>query len=148
MDAQEAADTVAALFPQVYRRFCRRTAPTDYHPTPEAVGVLLHLVKTGPLTVTEAARHMHRSQAATSELLGRLVTRGLLARVRDERDRRRTLVWLTPTGQAVLDEARQVLSPALLARALDNLTPTQRRRLVTSMNLLLTAGQPAQRTKR
>ena len=141
MDADEAASEFAALFPQVYRRFCRRTKPTAFRPTPESLAVLQHLAETGPLTVTEAARHMGRSQATMSEILGRLVARGLLARVRDQRDRRRTLVWLTPAGERVLDESRQILSPALLKRALRDLTPAQRQRLVGSMAALLAAGQ-------
>ena len=147
MDAHEAASEFAALFPQVYRRFCRRTSPADFQPTPAALAVLLHLAESGPLTVTEAARHMERSQAAMSEILARLVGRGMLSRVRDERDRRRTLVWLTPAGERILDESRQVLSPALLVRALRDLTPTQRRRVVKAMALLLHAGNPTEGSK-
>ncbi|MBN2445214.1 MAG: MarR family transcriptional regulator [Phycisphaerae bacterium] len=141
MDTRQAASEFAALFPQVYRRFCRRTQVTNYRPTPEATAVLLHLAESGPLTVTEAARHMLRSQATMSEILARLIKRGLLSRVRDQRDRRRTLVWLTLAGERVLDESRQILSPQLLARAMRDLTPEQRRRLVRSIEALLLAAQ-------
>ncbi len=104
------------------------------------MGVLLHLADSGPLTVTEAAKHLERSQSAMSEIINRLTARGLLSRVNDERDRRRTLVWLTPAGERVLDEARQVLSPQLLLRAMQRLTPKQRSQLVKLMTDLLAKG--------
>jgi DNA-binding MarR family transcriptional regulator len=137
MDADRAAQTFAELFPALYRRFCRQIAPRAYEPSREALAILQHLTDAGPLTVTEAAQHMQRSQAAMSELLQRLVARGLLARLPDTRDRRRKLVWLTPAGQGVLAEARRVLSTDLLAAALQQLRPRQRRTLIESTRMLL-----------
>ena len=137
MDSDEAARAFARQFPAAYRRFCRQLSPTQYRPTAESLAILRHLADTGPLTVTEAARHMGRSQPAMSELLQRLVHRDLLARMTDERDRRRTLIWLTPTGQAVLEEAGRVLSEELLAAALRQMSPRQRQELIRSMQALL-----------
>ncbi len=137
METRAAAERFAAQFPAVYRRFCRRLAPTQYRPSSEALAILSHLADTGPLAVTEAARHMHRSQAAMSELLQRLVGRGLLARQPEDRDRRRKLLWLTPAGQRLLAEARRVLSEEALAAAFGQLTPRQRRTLVQSVQALL-----------
>lgn len=137
MKADEAARAFAALFPELYRRFCRQIPPRAYQPTREALAILQHLADAGPLSVTEAARHMQRSQAAMSELLQRLVRRGLLARLPDERDRRRTLVWLTPAGQGVLDDARRVLSEDALVAALRQLQPIQRHALIESVQGLL-----------
>ena len=137
MDADEAARAFAGQFPALYRRFCRQLVPTQYRPTTESLAILQHLAEAGPLTVTEAARHMGRSQAAMSELLQRLVGRGLLARLPDERDRRRTLVWLTPAGQDALDDAKRVLAEDLLAAALEQMAPRQRGVLIRSVQALL-----------
>jgi len=137
MDAKEAAEQFAEMFPQVYRRFHRRVPHTEYRLTSESLAIVQHLADSGPLTVTEAARHMDRSQAAMSELIARLVTRGLLARMPDERDRRRTLIWMTETGRQTLESARSVLSPALVARAIEQMSFADRRRLIEAVQRLL-----------
>ncbi len=143
MDAELAAEQFAAMFPRLYRRFHRRLPHTEYQLTSESLAIVQHLADSGPLTVTEAARHMDRSQAAMSELIARLVARGLLARMPDERDRRRTLVWLTEAGRQELESARSVLSPALLARALAQMPSADRQRLIESVRILLET-QPMQ----
>lgn len=137
MDAESAAQAFAELFPALYRRFCRTTKPRQYRPSPASLAIMLHLADAGPLTVTEAARHMHRSQAAMSELLRRLVVRGLLARLPDERDRRRHLIWLTPAGEALLAEVRRVLSDQRLLAAFRQMSARARRDLIAGARALL-----------
>src|SRR5262245_49844303 len=94
------AEEIARIWPAIYLPLHARTEPRSrqYRPTPESLGVLTHLAAAGPLTVTEAARHMRRAQSVMSDIVTRLERRGLLERMRDERDRRRVLVWLTPRG--------------------------------------------------
>jgi DNA-binding MarR family transcriptional regulator len=72
-----------------------------------------------------------------SELVDRLVGRGLVERMRDARDRRRTLVWLTPQARELLERAPQVLSPEHLAEALGSMSSTERRDLVQGMRALV-----------
>jgi len=135
----------ADLFPAIYRHFCRRWAPDEYRPSAEAAAILEHLSDTGPLTVTEAARHFERSQAATSELVERLRRRGLIDRIRDERDQRRHLVWLTEEGRAVVADLRRVLDPKLLDPAFSKLTPRERDGLVAGLRALLAAARDTNR---
>ena len=137
MNPDVAAKEFAAIFPEMYRRFHRRVRPTEYQLTNESLAIVQHLADSGPLTVTEAARHMDRSQAAMSEQITRLVERGLLARMQDERDRRRTLVWLTEKGRQTLETARSVLSTKLLVRAFDQISSADRRRLIEAARKLL-----------
>ncbi len=137
MDTKDAANSFAELFPRVFRRFCQRIPPSQHRLTGESMAILRHLADTGPLTVTEMARHLERSQAATSEIIARLVGRGLLDRMPDERDRRRVLVWLTPAGREMLHAAQEVLSPELLARGLRQLSPQRRRTLIEAVQALL-----------
>lgn len=140
MDADEAAAEYADLFPRLYLRFQRRVHHTEYRLTPESLAVLRHIAMAGPLTVTEAARHMDRSQAAMSELVGRLVSRGVLARFPDERDRRRTLIWVTDEGREMLNEANRVLSPERLLEAFEMLDPNRREILISATRELLEGG--------
>ena len=143
MDTAQAAELFNEHFMETYQRFHRRVRPTAYQPGPEALAVLRHLYRAGPLTVSEAARHFSRSQASTSELISRVERRGLVARVADERDRRRTLIWLTDEGLAALRESARVLSVRKLERAFQQMTPTARESLVAAMGeLLATDLQP------
>jgi DNA-binding MarR family transcriptional regulator len=140
MDIERAAAAVAELFPLIYLRLHRRWPKGVYRPTPEAMAVLLHLEGSGPLTVTEAARHMRRSQSTMSALVDRLERRSLIERMEDERDRRRVLVWLTPTGQDVLAEERRVLDRALLDRAIAGMAGGERMKLIEGMRALVAAA--------
>lgn len=139
MDIGMAADSFADLFSQLYLRLYQRMDPRVWRPSQEALLVLHHLASTGPLTVKEAAQHFDRSQAATSELIARLMRRGLLAKMTDERDRRRHLVWLTDEGHELLRRTTQVLSPELLENALTQLTPEAREQLIRRLRGLLEA---------
>ncbi|MCA8959614.1 MAG: MarR family transcriptional regulator [Planctomycetes bacterium] len=131
------------LYRSIYDRFHRRDRADCYRLTPESRGILVHLDRSGPLTVMEAAKHFDRSQSAMSELLDRLEQRGLIERIKDERDRRRTLVWLTPDGFDALEKSGQVLSVRLVEHALSQLDEPTRRRVIDSLHELLgTKAQP------
>ena len=137
-----AAREVSLLWPAIFLPLHTRTEPRArrYRPTPESLGVLTHLAASGPLTVTEAARHMKRAQSVMSDIVTRLERRGLLERMRDERDRRRVLVWLTPRGHEILERERRVLDEELVGAALRKMTATERAQLVDGMRALARAA--------
>jgi len=101
--------------------------------------VLQHLAASGPLTVGEQAEHLGLRRNSVSELLQRLEAKGLVARIRDERDERRVLVWLTDSGRAVVSRVGQVLAPDLIAQVMANLSPEERATVVRGVELLATA---------
>jgi DNA-binding MarR family transcriptional regulator len=68
-----------------------------------------------------------------SEMIDRLEGRGLVARVADQRDRRRTLIWLTNPGRTALDEAQQVLSESRLRNAFAGLDGQEREQLIEAL---------------
>ena len=148
---RETADTFAELFPSVYLRFHRRDAKRS-ELTGATRGVMLHLANTGPLTIGELAAHVGRAQSVVSELIEGMERRKLLERVRDPRDRRRTLVWLTDSGLARLDADRDVLSRELLAGATAHMTAPERAALLRGVSALLRAHAarttPSERKKR
>src|SRR5258708_12645911 len=106
-----AAEEFCDLFPAVYLHFCKRPRPQDRRLTPQMAAVLSHLSLSGPLTVGEMAVHFDRAQSVVSEIVDGLVTKGLLARVRDHRDRRRTLVCLSPAAHQPMRPHPKVLDP-------------------------------------
>jgi DNA-binding MarR family transcriptional regulator len=141
-EADDAAAAFCELFPAVYVRFCRRHEPGKSRTrlTPQQDAALHHLAMSGPLTIGEMAAHFARAQSVVSEIVDGLEHKGLLERMRDARDRRRTLVWLTDEARDVLSRRAEVLDPALVARAMRALTPGERKNLVDAMRALVRAS--------
>jgi DNA-binding MarR family transcriptional regulator len=133
---KEQSRAFSRLFGEVFTLF-RRRIPKRAGLTPESWAVLEHFRLAGPLTVTEAGRHMDRAQSVMSERIDHLEKKGLLRRLRDERDRRRVLVWLTPEGQERLARESQVLDEDRLVRALARMRVDERVRLLASIERLL-----------
>jgi DNA-binding MarR family transcriptional regulator len=159
LSAVAAARRVARLFPEVYRRYhwANRVQGADLPVTRRALEVLQHLAASGPMTVGEQAEHLGLRRNSVSELLQRLEAKGLVARIRDERDERRVLVWLTDAGRDVVSRVGQVLAPDLIAQVMANLSPEERATVVRGVELLATtdlakpsaaAQQPAVHSER
>jgi DNA-binding MarR family transcriptional regulator len=125
----------------VYRRYhwANRVRGADLPVTRRALEVLQHLAASGPLTVGEQAEHLGLRRNSVSELLQRLEAKGLVARIRDERDERRVLVWLTEAGRDVVSRVGQVLAPDLIAQVMATLSPEERATVVRGVELLATA---------
>jgi DNA-binding MarR family transcriptional regulator len=133
---QADAERFAGLFPEIYLRFHRRDEKHS-EVSGASRAVLTHLAMTGPLTVGEAAGHLQRAQSVVSDIISQLAGKGLLERWSDPRDRRRTLVWLTPAGLRFLERDRDVLSAELLAAAFTRMTDAERAALATGVAALL-----------
>ena len=102
--------------------------------------VLVHLSAGGPLTIGEQAEHLGLRRNSASELLARLEAKGLVARIRYERDERRVLVWLTDAGRDVVARVGQVLAPDLIAETMATLSPAERAIVVRGFELLAAAS--------
>ena len=68
----------------------------------------------------------------------------MVARIRDERDERRVLVWLTDAGRDVVSRVGQVLAPDLIAQVMATLSPEDRAIVVRGVELLATADITSQ----
>ncbi|HEV8194938.1 MAG TPA: MarR family transcriptional regulator [Ktedonobacterales bacterium] len=136
------AAEVAGLYPAVYRRFhASRHAMPGADVTPRMLNVLQHMVASGPLTVGELVQHLSVSKPATTELVGRLETKGFVARIHDERDRRRVFIWLTDAGRERALAHPRVLEDELLVQALARMRPQDRLHLVEGLRALLAAEE-------
>jgi DNA-binding MarR family transcriptional regulator len=132
------ANEIARLDLAMYKRFSAGRRQVAGEVTPRMVTVLRHLAVTGPMTVGEQAEHLGLSPAAMSELTDRLEQRELVERMRDDVDRRRVFVWLTPRGRDHLDGLPDPDDP--LVRAVAAMAPVDRRHLVDGLHALLTAA--------
>src|SRR5215475_5237268 len=144
-DPESAAAEIGRLYPAVYRRFHvsrQHLAGSDL--TPRMLAVVQHLAGAGPLTVGELAAHLGLSKATTTELVNRVEERGLIDRMRDDRDRRRVYVWLTDVGRKQARRhsaahARVLAEDALLA-AVRRMPPADRDALIHGLRALLAAS--------
>ncbi len=80
--AERDAQAFGRMFEQTYLRFHRRDERRSAL-SGTARAALLHLARTGPLTVTEAARHLDRAQSVVSDIVTHLEAKGLLERQPD-----------------------------------------------------------------
>jgi DNA-binding MarR family transcriptional regulator len=61
-------------------------------------GVLTHLVRAGPLSLSECAARMICVRSNITQLVDRLEAEGLVRRIDDPKDRRGVLAMVTPLG--------------------------------------------------
>ena len=139
MSATEDAERFCGLFPDAYLAYHRRDGPRSELPGASRA-VLRHLAQAGPVTIGEATRHLDRSQSVVSEIVTQLEANGFVEREPDPADRRRTLVWLTVAGQERLRRDSDVLDPALVRRAMEQLPAVTRAGLIEGLGALVAAA--------
>ena len=116
-----------------------RTVAADMRREPGAVapaqmGTLMR-VSGGPCTMSSLARYQAVSLPTVSKSVGMLVRRGWLERWVDKRDRRQTMVRLTPQGRRVLGGIKK-RTERHVRRSLTPLTVAEREQLVVAMRVL------------
>jgi DNA-binding MarR family transcriptional regulator len=109
------------------RRSRRPLAPTQ-------MGSLMKIA-TGPCTMSDLARHQAVSLPTISKSVGMLVRRGWLERWADKRDRRQSMVRLTPSGRRVLADIQQ-RAERHVTRTLAPLAPAERAQLIAALRVL------------
>ncbi|HEY2703573.1 MAG TPA: MarR family transcriptional regulator [Candidatus Dormibacteraeota bacterium] len=141
-DAEAVIAEVHLLYPAVYRRFqaSRQRIPGS-DVTPRMLGLLRLLAVAGPLSVGEQAQHLALSRATATELVDRLESKGLVVRIRDGHDRRRVIVSLTEAGRIRAAAHPEVLACDDLIRAVEQMSPADRRALIVGMRALLAAAE-------
>lgn len=92
-----------------------RPADTETGLSPERLSLLSVLVYGGARTMSELARAEQVSAPAITRIVGGLEGAGLVVRETVDADRRATLVRATPSGRAVLEQARRRRIEALAA---------------------------------
>ncbi|HEX6350734.1 MAG TPA: MarR family transcriptional regulator [Candidatus Dormibacteraeota bacterium] len=140
-DPEEAARQISGLYGQMWHRFTSPKQRVDGSGlTPRMLQVLRHLAASGPLTVGEQAEHLRIGRAAATELIDRLEAKGLVARMRDERDHRRVFVWLTEEGKRRLAAVPDRRGPDPFIAAVAALDVRTRRQIVNGLSKLLAAA--------
>ena len=141
MNEKNMAQTFLSQYKNIYQNLHTFWEKGETYPSPESLAVMNHLTRSGPLTVAEAARHFGRSQSAMSELFDRLQVRGYVSRIKDQRDKRKRLIWLTKNGRAVFKKTQEVLDIGQLEASLNVLSEAQREQLFNGMESLVLASK-------
>ena len=100
-----------------------------------------YLAQHGRRSVGEIAHGLGVSLPSASEIVDRLVERGLAERGPNPADRRQVLVWLTPEAQRFKEEMRALRSAQVRA-ALGRLEPAEWPVFVRSLEALVEALRP------
>jgi DNA-binding MarR family transcriptional regulator len=120
--ARDVSDTTGAVDPlALERQVCfalsvaARSVVSVYRPLLEPMGlthpqylVMLALWERAPLSVTELSRLLMLDPGTLSPLLKRLEAAGYVRRERDRADERALAVTLTPSGQALRQQAERI----------------------------------------
>ena len=109
------------------RRSRRPLAPTQ-------MGSLMRIAA-GPCTMSELARHQAVSLPTISKSADMLVRRGWVERWAGQRDRRQSMVRLTPRGRRVLADIQQ-RAERHVTRTLAPLAPSERAQLTAALRVL------------
>jgi MarR family transcriptional regulator, lower aerobic nicotinate degradation pathway regulator len=100
--------------------------------------VLVALAEDGPASQADLGRRLWIDRSDMVAVINDLERDGLVARVRDEQDRRRNLVRLTPVGKRALDRLETQVEDAQAA-LLEPLSGPERRELLRLLTRLVEA---------
>jgi DNA-binding MarR family transcriptional regulator len=140
-DPEAAAREISRLYGQMWHRFTSPKQAVDGSGlTARMLEVVRHLAASGPLTVGEQAVHLGIGRATATELIDRLEAKGLVARMRDERDHRRVFVWLTDEGRRRIAGLPERREPDPFVAAVAALDVRTRRQIVNGLTKLLDAA--------
>lgn len=78
--------------------------------------VLQELARVKGITAKEVATEVNLSQATVTNILDRLESRGVVERVRSEKDKRRVSLFLTEEGKSILINAPQAIEDTFIQR--------------------------------
>jgi DNA-binding MarR family transcriptional regulator len=132
------------IFLKLHKRFqeLNREEFRPYDLSTPQYAILFHATVEG-VPLSHICQEMVADNSNLTRLVDRLEARGLVRRAPDPRDRRVTLVQLTPEGEALINELRP-RHRAFIERRMSHLTPGQLEALHTAMAKLYDALQHEQ----
>ena len=108
----------------------------DQQLTPAQFFAMSRLSELGPLSQNRLGRLAAMDPATIQGVIRRLAQRGIIERSKDPGDKRRTVVRLTPQGEAVLDNVR-FAALNVNESLLKPLAPQEREQFMTLLKQLL-----------
>jgi DNA-binding MarR family transcriptional regulator len=133
-DPAAIADELQLVVGALVRRI--RAASPAHHITLSQISIMKRLRRQGPHAVADLARADKITHQSVTVAVTGLVERGLVERMPDERDRRRTLLAITDEGRRLLAERKEAGQDALADAIGERLSPAERVHLSEALPLL------------
>jgi DNA-binding MarR family transcriptional regulator len=142
--APTTAATLLAAFRTVVKRLERTPMPVDAHtqaawkqspPAPRHIAALMQIVADERMSVSTLAARLGVSLATASQVVTDLEESGLVERIEDPTDRRRTLLQVAETHRNLADTLLDTRFRPV-QRALDRMRPAEQRAFVRGLELL------------
>jgi len=134
MKVADMAGKLPLLWLQLYNRARYAYAEDLSH---QAVRALYFIGSSAsPPRVDDLRRHLDRSMANTSDIVRRLVARGLLSKYRSDEDERVVHLELTDEGRSQLAQ-HTLMDPALLGPMLERLSASERATFMALLEKML-----------
>jgi DNA-binding MarR family transcriptional regulator len=108
--------------------------------TPRQFAVLMVVAEEEGLTQTDLVERTGIDRSTLADIVGRLLSHGLIQRRRAKEDARAYAIKLTPQGIKALRDA-QPGAAAADARLLANLSPAKRQEFLESLSLIVAAAR-------
>lgn len=113
--------------------------------SPSQIGALMRLYHGSACGVSDIGSHMGITNAASSQMVDRLVQMNFLQRAENPQDRREKQLTLTPQGRSLVErgiEARRSWLESLTT----NLTPEQQAMIANALTMLTEAAKTSEET--
>ncbi len=136
-DAARAMDSLRRVVHAI--RVATRASERAFGLTTAQLFVLRQLSAAPGQSMSDLAARTRTTQSSISEVVARLVGRGLVAREASRDDRRRAVLSLTAEGRAMLETAPETIQERLL-RGFDQLDEATRAALADHLEAWLTAS--------
>jgi DNA-binding MarR family transcriptional regulator len=135
LEVDESIRTLLLLMPRLIGRAKRTPPPKElesFQLAPRHLSLMAYLIFDGPLGVNDLASRLEVAPATVSLMVSDLSRQGILVRLEDESDRRRTIVSIAPKHHASID---RWLSNGARAweQALQPLSPGEREVVVRTL---------------
>jgi DNA-binding MarR family transcriptional regulator len=104
------------------------------------VNTLMRLHYRGACSVSDLGAHAGISNAASSQMIDRLVGMDLLQRSEDPNDRRNKVIALSPQGRAMIEQGIEARR-AWMEQLTTALSPEEQQAIVTALTLLTQAAR-------
>ena len=143
-ETQDEIDRLVALYRRASRSL-RANDPANWAEglTMPKIRVLFLIGRSGPVSVGQVASGLGIAQPSATEIIEKLVGKGLVERTADPSDRRIVRVGLTERGKEMIDSPWETRR-AVLASALRDASPDERMAIERGLALLCDALEKAE----
>ncbi|AZT91348.1 MarR family transcriptional regulator [Caldicellulosiruptor changbaiensis] len=98
------AENMLSIFPMITKNILKKDEFTEKYGLPPRFIHILHVIDSfGPMSISELARRLNISAPNMTPVLDKLISEGYIDRIKDESDRRISIIKTTEKGKWLLE---------------------------------------------